>query len=143
MTALVLAALLGGAAPSAPAPLADARQAAEWLLSEAPALPEPQAEPAAGAREWDGSLAAGIGHVLFGGYRVLLSSQDSISCSFTPSCSHFAEGAIDQHGFIEGILATFDRFERENVAAALYYPPDVATMRLSDPPDGYCLGCAR
>ena len=91
--------------------------------------------------EWNGSLASGIVRGLFFGYRFFLSSQDSASCGFTPSCSRFSQMAIEEHGFFEGLLATMDRLSRDTPLAIPFYPVDLESGLLRDPPEQYCLGC--
>lgn len=39
---------------------------------------------------------------LIKGYRLLLSPWWGMQCRFTPSCSHFAEEAIERHGALGG-----------------------------------------
>lgn len=39
---------------------------------------------------------------LIKGYRLLLSPWWGTQCRFTPSCSHFAEEAIERHGVLAG-----------------------------------------
>lgn len=93
--------------------------------------------------EWNGSLASGIVRSLFFGYRLFLSSQDSASCGFSPSCSRFSQRVIEEHGFFEGMLATMDRLSRDTPLAIPFYPVDVESGLLRDPPEQYCLGCKR
>jgi putative membrane protein insertion efficiency factor len=45
-------------------------------------------------------------------YQILVSSQDSPACNFTPSCSRFAAAAIGKAGFIKGTLLGADRLLR-------------------------------
>jgi putative component of membrane protein insertase Oxa1/YidC/SpoIIIJ protein YidD len=91
-----------------------------------------------GARPWDGALGAGITRALFGTYRVVLSSQDLPVCGFTPSCSRFAERAIDRCGPFEGALLSLDRLLRDHPLALPFYPR-AADGHMKDDPDRYCL----
>jgi putative membrane protein insertion efficiency factor len=60
-------------------------------------------------------------------YQVLVSSQDTQSCTFTLSCSRFGMEAIRKHGAFYGVLITADRLERCNGFGRGYYPVDPAT----------------
>lgn len=128
--------------------LDEARGAVEFLLGAPGAKPEPtkaalglaQADNSDG---WNGSLASGIVRSLFWGYRFFLSSQDSAACGFTPSCSRFSQLVIEEHGFLEGTLATLDRLSRDTPLAVPFYPVDIDSGLLRDPPEQYCLGCKR
>lgn len=46
---------------------------------------------------------------LIHGYRYLLSPWIGNQCRFYPSCSHYAEEAINTHGFIKGGYLTVRR----------------------------------
>jgi putative component of membrane protein insertase Oxa1/YidC/SpoIIIJ protein YidD len=147
----MLLAVAGAAVPARAEPplrLSDARGAIEFLL-ESPdskiesGRPAPDLTQAAPGDEWDGSLGSGIARSLFWGYRFFFSSQDSDPCGFSPSCSRFSQQVIEQDGFFEGLLATFDRLSRDNPFSAAFYPVDLETHLLLDPPEQYCLGCHR
>jgi uncharacterized protein len=45
-------------------------------------------------------------------YQTVISSQDFEACNFYPSCSHFASDALEQAGFVKGLLLTADRLTR-------------------------------
>jgi putative component of membrane protein insertase Oxa1/YidC/SpoIIIJ protein YidD len=112
----------------------DPAQAAAFLL----AAPEAgAATPPAAA--WDGSLPGGIVRVLFGGYRLVLSSQDLPVCGFEPSCSRFSQRAIARCGFVEGALLSMDRLIRDHPLAVGLYPAADDGHLLLDDPDRYCL----
>lgn len=49
---------------------------------------------------------------LFLFYKSFISSQDFSSCKFSPSCSEYGIIAIKRIGFLEGVVATFDRLTR-------------------------------
>jgi putative membrane protein insertion efficiency factor len=45
-------------------------------------------------------------------YRLLLSPLMPGSCRFTPSCSHYALDALDQHGPVKGLWLIMRRLAR-------------------------------
>jgi len=45
-------------------------------------------------------------------YRFLVSPLMPGHCRFTPSCSHYALGALDQHGPVKGLWLTVRRLAR-------------------------------
>lgn len=45
-------------------------------------------------------------------YKKFISSQDSRSCVFSPSCSEFAVEAFKHKGIVKGWVMTFDRLSR-------------------------------
>jgi len=45
-------------------------------------------------------------------YRLLLSPLMPGNCRFTPSCSHYALDALDQHGPVKGLWLTVRRLAR-------------------------------
>ncbi|MDP4186711.1 MAG: membrane protein insertion efficiency factor YidD [Bacteroidota bacterium] len=69
---------------------------------------------------------------LFRFYKNYISSQDAVSCTFTPSCSEYALEALQKEGFITGFLNAFDRLERCN-GLNRNYPLDISTGQFSDP----------
>ena len=72
-------------------------------------------------------------------YRFLLSDQQGDVCVFSPSCSHYAEQAIDSCGPLLGVLMFADRLQRCNWTAwnyaTRYYPVvnENGRMALKDP----------
>lgn len=48
------------------------------------------------------------------GYRLILSPWIGNQCRFYPTCSHYAEDAYQQHGFIKGSYLTLRRIIRCN-----------------------------
>jgi putative component of membrane protein insertase Oxa1/YidC/SpoIIIJ protein YidD len=72
-------------------------------------------------------------------YRFALSEQQGDICVFYPSCSQYAEQAVDSCGVVLGILLIADRLERCNWTAwnysSRYYPviSKDGRMLLSDP----------
>jgi|GEM_PF-786164 len=74
---------------------------------------------------------------LYKTYQTFISSNDSNSCPFTPSCSAYASEALKKHGLIKGILKTGDRLQRCNGGPTLLsdYPINLEASRLADPVD--------
>jgi len=70
---------------------------------------------------------------LFLFYKEFISSQDSQSCSFTPSCSEYALQAVKQQGIFKGMLNGFDRLSRCNSLSPEKYEIDPETRLLKDP----------
>lgn len=66
-------------------------------------------------------------------YKYFISSQDSQSCSFHPSCSVYAVETIKKQGFFLGLLDTFDRLSRCNGLSPEKYPIDHQHSLLIDP----------
>ena len=85
-------------------------------------------------------------------YRYFLSDQQGDVCAFVPSCSHYAQQALDSCGLVLGAVMAADRLQRCNwftwSYAPRYYRPvlDDGKMRLPDPvsnnsPHGSGQGC--
>jgi len=110
-------------------------QAVAYLLTGRPAT-SAGGEPAA---RWDGGLPGGVSRALFGAYHLVLSSQDSATCVFSPSCSRFSQKAIGTCGFLEGALLTLDRLLRDHPLAVPFYPRAEGGRLLQDEPARYCL----
>lgn len=70
---------------------------------------------------------------LFLFYKQVVSSQDSQSCSFSPSCSVYAVETIKKQGFFLGLLDTFDRLTRCNGLSPEQYHIDYQQKLLIDP----------
>lgn len=72
-------------------------------------------------------------------YRFFLSDQQGDVCAFVPSCSQYAQQAVDSCGPLLGVVMTADRLQRCNwftwSYAPRYYRPvlDKEKTRLSDP----------
>ncbi|TET45995.1 membrane protein insertion efficiency factor YidD [candidate division TA06 bacterium] len=72
-------------------------------------------------------------------YQFFLSDQQGDVCAFAPSCSQYAQQAIDSCGLILGAIMTADRLQRCNwftwSYAPRYYRPVLENekLRLSDP----------
>ncbi len=75
----------------------------------------------------------GFVNMLFGVYKVFISSQDYHSCVFTPSCSEYAVQSIDKQGFIKGLFDALDRLTRCHGLRSGDYPLDPERNRLIDP----------
>jgi putative component of membrane protein insertase Oxa1/YidC/SpoIIIJ protein YidD len=58
-----------------------------------------------------GEIAGGM---WFTAYRGTLSRARGPACNFEPSCSHFSQEAIREHGLLKGLVMTGDRLERCN-----------------------------
>jgi putative membrane protein insertion efficiency factor len=66
-------------------------------------------------------------------YQLFVSSQDSPTCAFTPSCSRFGMTALRRYGVLRGILMTSDRLQRCHGCSSRYYAPHHETGRCYDP----------
>ena len=96
---------------------------------------------------WDGSVPFGLAWLTLGLYRALPAQTDLDLCAFTPSCSHFADQAIQRFGLWRGVLLGADRLLRDHPGAMhLPYSPAVDGIHLSDPVQRYettpCLSCS-
>jgi putative membrane protein insertion efficiency factor len=60
---------------------------------------------------------------LIKGYRLLLSPWWGRQCRFTPSCSEFAEEAIERHGALQGTWLAMRRVSRCHPWRAGGYDP--------------------
>lgn len=67
-------------------------------------------------------------------YKNYVSSQDSRSCTFEPSCSVYSIETIRKNGAIIGFLDTIDRLTRCNGLSPEYYHIDNETHLLIDQP---------
>jgi len=74
-----------------------------------------------------------ISTTLFIIYKNFISSQDSHSCSFTPSCSEYAIESIRKNGFFIGGLDAFDRLSRCHGLSPELYIKEPISNRLIDP----------
>ncbi|OFX43664.1 MAG: hypothetical protein A2046_16020 [Bacteroidetes bacterium GWA2_30_7] len=59
---------------------------------------------------------------LFRLYKFLISSQDSQTCVFEPSCSQYAIESVSEYGIFAGSLNAFDRLTRCNKNTPEKYP---------------------
>ena len=71
---------------------------------------------------------------LFLFYKFFISSQDMMSCSFSPSCSEYSIMAIKKKPFPLGMLSAFDRLTRCHGLHTHEYPRDKETGLLLDIP---------
>lgn len=99
---------------------------------------------------WEGGSGHLLALVLLTVYRNTLSRSDLHLCAFEPSCSRFAQLAIDRAGTVRGILLAADRLLRDGPSAADgAYLPTGDGRRFRDPIDDYvapeapCRSCAR
>ncbi len=95
---------------------------------------------------WDGATGHLLALTLLYTYRNTLARTDLDLCAFRPSCSRFAQLAIDEFGFVRGILLGTDRLLRDGPSALDYgYAPAGDGRHLLDPIADYldrpCLGC--
>ena len=51
-------------------------------------------------------------YLLFGSYRLFLSSQDGPTCQYRPSCSHYTMKAVKRYGPLLGLIMGADRIQR-------------------------------
>lgn len=63
-----------------------------------------------------------IARGLFRLYKFLISSQDSQSCVFEPSCSQYAIESVSEYGIFAGALNAFDRLTRCSKNTPEKYP---------------------
>lgn len=75
----------------------------------------------------------GVINAAFYIYKTFISSQDHMSCVFTPSCSEYAVQAIHKQGVILGLMNTFDRLTRCNGLRPHDYAIDPRFQRFIDP----------
>ncbi|MDE0016244.1 MAG: membrane protein insertion efficiency factor YidD [Candidatus Poribacteria bacterium] len=70
-------------------------------------------------------------------YQKFISSQDSPTCSFSPSCSRFCMACIQEYGVLRGVLLTADRLLRCNGSQSRHYHRDGVTGKYIDPASDY------
>ena len=71
-------------------------------------------------------------------YQRYISSHDLPACNFSPTCSRFGMGSIQQHGFLRGVLLTADRLIRDNgMMMDEHYHFDESTGKYIDPVESY------
>lgn len=103
--------------PSVDAPSLSMAEARRWLAPLlSPGSPEVQADP--NEAPWSGSSGHLLALLLLHTYRSTLARSDMDLCAFRPSCSHFAQQAIDRFGVVRGVLLGTDRLLRDGQAAA-------------------------
>ena len=74
----------------------------------------PESDPGFAPEPWTGSTGHLVALALLHTYRNTLARTDMEACAFHPSCSRFAQMAIDQSGFVRGILRGADRLLRDH-----------------------------
>ena len=72
-------------------------------------------------------------------YQKFISSQDSPTCSFSPSCSRFCMACIQEYGVLRGVLLTADRLLRCNGSQSRHYHKDSVTGKYIDPVSDYAV----
>ena len=72
-------------------------------------------------------------------YQKFISSQDGAVCGFSPSCSRFGMGCIQEYGFARGVALAADRLLRCNGSKSRYYHRDSATGKYIDPVSDYAV----
>ena len=70
---------------------------------------------------------------LYFSYKHFISPQDLSTCVFSPSCSTYSIRAIRKHGFIIGIMESFDRLTRCNPLSPENYEINPRTNKFIDP----------
>ena len=70
-------------------------------------------------------------------YQKFISSQDSPTCNFQPTCSRFGMACIQEYGVARGVLLTADRLLRCNGSQSQYYHKDSVTGKYIDPVSDY------
>lgn len=71
---------------------------------------------------------------LFLFYKFFISSQDVVSCAFSPSCSEYGILSVKKQGALKGTMNTFDRLMRCHGLTPQKYPADEKTGLLIDYP---------
>jgi putative component of membrane protein insertase Oxa1/YidC/SpoIIIJ protein YidD len=93
----------------------------------------------------ESSLLGSIVELSLAAYKYTLADQQGDICAFYPSCSEYAEQALDSCGLVLGLLMIADRLERCNWTsmnyAPRYYTPAtiVGKVVLRDPVRRNCL----
>jgi len=97
-----------------------------------------QQAPASAELTKPGTIDSDILRALVNLYRDNEGKNSVHRCIFNVTCSHFAQLAVDKHGFVLGSIMFVDRyFYRENNDARLFYPLEReqdGTFRLDDDP---------
>ena len=70
-------------------------------------------------------------------YQKFISSQDSPTCNFSPSCSRFGMACIQEYGVLRGVLLAADRLIRCNGSKSSHYHRDPITGKYIDPISDY------
>ena len=70
-------------------------------------------------------------------YQKFISSQDSPTCNFSPSCSRFGMACIQEYGVLRGVLLAADRLIRCNGSKSQHYHRDPITGNYIDPISDY------
>ena len=70
-------------------------------------------------------------------YQKFISSQDGPTCQFTPTCSRFCMGCIQEYGMFRGILLAADRILRCNGLQSHFYQINLKMNKYIDPITDY------
>lgn len=129
-------------------PPVDLRQARAVLEPAFAQDPTPHADDDFAPQAWEGGSGHLLALILLHTYRNTLSRSDMDLCAFRPSCSRFAQLAIDEFGTIRGILLGADRLLRDGPSALDYgYRPAGDGRHLLDPIADYqdkpCTNCSQ
>lgn len=156
ITPLTVVAVLAGTAGVWPAPALaepapappDLREARALLAPAFAVAPAPHPDDDFAPQAWEGGSGHLLALLLLHTYRQTLSRSDMELCAFRPSCSRFAQLAIDEFGTVRGILLGADRLLRDGPSALDYdYRPAGDGRHLLDPIDDYqdkpCTTCAQ
>lgn len=128
-----------------PPPL-DLRLARAILEPSFAAAPADHRDDDFAPQAWQGGSGHLLALILLHTYRSTLARSDMDLCAFRPSCSRFAQLAIDEFGTIRGILLGADRLLRDGPSALDYdYRPAGDGRHLLDPiadyQDSPCTTC--
>ncbi|MCB0684920.1 MAG: membrane protein insertion efficiency factor YidD [Saprospiraceae bacterium] len=66
-------------------------------------------------------------------YKNYLSSQDTRTCAFSPSCSTYCLHSVQRRGVLKGLMGAFDRLSRCNHLSPENYQINRETGQLIDP----------
>ncbi|MBL7811825.1 MAG: membrane protein insertion efficiency factor YidD [Bacteroidetes bacterium] len=80
-----------------------------------------------------GGPGAKLMYIPYWVYKQCISSQDGMSCSFTPSCANYAMQCIHQKGAVMGVLLGLDRMSRCHNMDWKHYLTEPGSLRWSDP----------
>lgn len=119
-------------------PIADLRLARAILEPSFAAAPADHRDEAFAPQPWEGGSGHLLALMLLHTYRLTLARSDLDLCAFRPSCSRFAQLAIDEFGPLRGILLGTDRLLRDGPSALDYgYRPAEDGRQLLDPITDY------
>lgn len=127
-----------GPIPFADPPPVDLHLARKILEPSFAAAPADHRDDDFAPQAWQGGSGHLLALILLHTYRSTLARSDMDLCAFRPSCSRFAQLAIDEFGTIRGILLGTDRLLRDGPSALDYgYRPAGDGRHLLDPITDY------